>query len=140
MPATSASTSRQPDILVERRRKRAAGHKADFPAVDTDVDNATVARPTAPSISEPDRLPWNAGLFLRGQFVAADKVALVELDRPAETGLERCDVVVELVAIERHAGFEPQRVARAETDRRRARLLAGLASARPKCRRPGRCG
>ena len=63
--------------------------------------------------------------------------APVELDEAAEAGLERGRVAVELVAVERHAGLEAQRVAGAQAARAARPVAApGRRGARP--RAPGR--
>src|SRR5262249_26274128 len=51
------------------------------------------------------------------QGVAADEVALVQLDRPAQPRLERVDLLAQLVAVQRHGGLQAQRVARTEAAR-----------------------
>ena len=72
---------------------------------------------------------------------AADEVAgLAELDDPSEAGLVRVGVEVELVAVQRHARLEPERVARAEADRQPAVRRATAASrASHSAHGPGRC-
>ena len=74
-----------------------------------------------PSGRSPTR--WRLGPF--GQRVldalGAGKAALgapALLDRPGERRLDRIDRLVEFVAVEAEAGLEPQRIARAEPDRR----------------------
>ena len=62
------------------------------------------------------------------------KLGLVQLERPAQAGLDRRDLFGQLVAVERHAGLEPQHVARAETARLEALRRAGLAAARARAR------
>src|SRR5438270_14018427 len=51
---------------------------------------------------------------MANERLAAHKVSLVELDGPAQTGLKWVDLFVQLVSIERHGGFQAERVARAE--------------------------
>jgi hypothetical protein len=65
---------------------------------------------------EADHLARGARGLAREQRLAADEVALLELDRPAEPGLERVGGLVDLVAVEREARLEPERVAGAEPD------------------------
>ena len=45
------------------------------------------------------------------------KVGLVPTDDPAQAGLQRRDARTQLVAVQRQAGLEPQRVARAQSGR-----------------------
>ena len=63
---------------------------------------------------EPDELPRRPRLLDGFERVAPDEVSLLELDDPPRAGLERVRASVELVAVERHPGLEPQRIARAE--------------------------
>ena len=63
--------------------------------------------------------------------VPAPEVALVPADHPAEPGLQRRDARAELVAVQRQAGLEPQRVAGAEP----GGLDAGGRAPRPRPRR-----
>src|SRR5262249_49434249 len=46
-----------------------------------------------------------------GQRLAANELALVQLDRPPEAGLDRVDRLVELVPVEGHGRLQPARVA-----------------------------
>ncbi len=67
---------------------------------------------------EPDELagdPVAGGLLQRGP--AHEVAGLGQLDDAAETRLERVGRPVELVAVEGHAGLEPERVARPQPDR-----------------------
>ena len=67
---------------------------------------------------QPDQLlagPSRSDLLERRAAHEVD--VLVELDDAAEARLERIGVAVELIAVERHARLEPQRVARAEAAR-----------------------
>jgi len=75
-----------------------------------------VARHGAVGHLEADQLaarPRGAHLLDR---VAADEVALAGLDDPAESGLQGVRRLIDVVAVERVAHLEPQRVARAEPD------------------------
>jgi hypothetical protein len=54
----------------------------------------------------------------------ADKVRLVELHGEIETGGERVDVFGQLVAVQRHGGFEAEGVPRAESAGFKAERLA----------------
>ena len=72
-----------------------------------------------------------AGLLDRLERGAPDEVALLELHDPPEVDLERVRVAVELVAVQRHAGLEAQRVARSEPARPEPVTLAGGQQRRP---------
>ena len=70
---------------------------------------------------------------MRDERRLADEIARArEIDRPGEAGLERRHRLVHVLAVEVHAGFEAQRVARAEA--RRA-CTPAAASALPQLRR-----
>ena len=73
--------------------------------------------------------------FWREQGVAADEVALVELDHPAQPGLERRGRVVHVVAVEPVGHLEPQRVAGAQAGRDRAPRPARPPGAPPRASR-----
>ena len=79
-----------------------------------------------PRISKPTSLRVTPALLLLEQRVAADEIALVELDDPAEVGFERRNRGVDLVAVERHFGFQAQRVARAQAAGLDAEFRAGV--------------
>ena len=63
---------------------------------------------------EADQCALNAALLLLDQHVAAEEFALVGFADPAEAGFPERGGLVNFVAVEAHAGFEAQRVARAE--------------------------
>ena len=65
--------------------------------------------------SKPTSLRRTPSSFCFCERLAPDEVALVELADPAEVGFEERVLFVDLVAVERHRGFEPQRVARGES-------------------------
>src|SRR5204862_1494752 len=67
--------------------------------------------------------------------LAADEAALRGLDRPSETRLQRIRRLIDVVAVERVAHLEPERVARAEADRRDAVGGARLQQRPPEPRR-----
>ena len=79
-----------------------------------------------PRISNPTSLRGDAAFLLLDQRVAAHEVALVELDDPAQVGFERRNGGVDFVAVERHLGFQAQRVARAQAAGLDAEFGAGL--------------
>ena len=85
-------------------------------------------------------------LLLGRQGVAAPEVALVPAHHPAEAGLQRRDARAQLVAVQRQAGLEPQRVAGAEPGGLDAGAEHGVPQpparvgrARRSRRRPRRC-
>ncbi len=66
------------------------------------------------------------GLLLLERLAADEVAALVERHGPGEPGFPRRDVLVHVLAVEIHAGFEAQRVARAEPRRRDAGVLQAV--------------
>ncbi len=61
------------------------------------------------------------------QCAFADEIARrFQVHRPRETGFERRGGLVHVLAVETHASFEPQRVARAEPGRRNIELAQPL--------------
>ena len=65
------------------------------------------------------------GCFLDAQQgVAAGEIVADQVAGETQAGLERVDLLGKLVAVERHAGFEPQRVAGAEPGGHDAQRLA----------------
>src|SRR5579883_40610 len=111
------------DVPAEGRGRPAAGDPAGGLAIEEHF--VAIAADAAAAHLEADELARNAGLLLLHEGVAAEEIAFVELDDPIEAGFERRDGRVDLVAVERHFGFEPEGVARAETARADAELLAG---------------
>src|SRR5262245_26513749 len=106
--------AREPDRALDGRRKRAA---RDLALADGEYDHFLV-RPQDPAVLEQqaDELAWRACCLLRDQRGSADEVALgLPRNGPREPRLERRRAFVHVVAVEIHAGLEPQRVARAET-------------------------
>src|SRR5262249_33845936 len=75
--------------------------------------------PADPAIHhlEAYELARDAGPLLRGERVAPQEIALAHLDDPAEVRFPGRDRIVDVVAVERHLRFEPQRVARAQPAR-----------------------
>src|SRR6185503_16452329 len=87
--------------------------------------------------AEPDEAALHALGLLLGEHIAPEERSLVELDGPAEAGLERRGRVVDVVAVQRQLRLEPQRVARAEADRQAAERLRGVEQRRPQADRVG---
>src|SRR6185436_12630186 len=101
----------QADILVERRRGSAARHPSRRYAVQEDL--VSVPSDAAAAHLESHQLAANAVFLLLEQHVAPDKLTLIELHDPAQVGLQRRNRGVDLVPVERHLGFQAQRIARA---------------------------
>src|SRR5687768_3520395 len=77
-----------------------------------------VAGKAAAVEAESDQLPGDPALLLLPQgLVAHERRALVELDDPAEPGLERRDRLVDIAPVEGVAHLQAERVAGAEADR-----------------------
>src|SRR5579885_1030339 len=111
------------DVLTESRGGPAAGDPSGGFAIEEHF--VAIAADAAAAHLEADELAGNAGLLLLHEGVAADEIAFVELDDPIEAGFEGRDGSVDFVAVERHFGFEPECVARAEAARADAEFLAG---------------
>src|ERR1700675_1780831 len=105
---------RHPDVVAEGEGDVARRYRADPLAV---VDHH-VAMPgnTAIERLEPDQDPVEPAVPGLHDGVAADEV-LVEVEGPIEAGLERIRAGVDVVAVEAHSGFQPQRVPGAEAGR-----------------------
>src|SRR4051812_21825396 len=88
------------DVLAQGRRGAAAGDHAHARARGVE-DGVAVARDAAAHHLEADHLAGGAFLLDALQRGAADEVALVELDHPAEAGLDGVGGLVDVVAIER---------------------------------------
>ncbi len=75
-------------------------------------------RDPAGAADEPDQLADRPGLGPFLESLAAHEVSrLVEPDDPAQTGFERRHVLAKLVAVQRHADFEPECVASGKAGR-----------------------
>src|ERR1043165_778908 len=101
------------DVLLQVRRGAARSDVTD--ALTIDVNVLAVARNAALRDLEADELAAHAFFFLPGERVAPRKVALAELGNPAEVGFQKRRLFGDLVAVERHACFEAERVARCQT-------------------------
>src|SRR5215217_60744 len=93
---------RQSDVLAQCRRHRAAGDFADAASLGAHLVVRS-RRAAALGQLEADRPPRRPRLPHRGNLVASDEVAFVELHRPAESRFQRPDVVGQLLTVERHA-------------------------------------
>ena len=100
------------DRLAQRRAARPAGHDAHAPAAD--VDLVAVAGGLVALELQPDEPALRVLLALE-QRLAADEVLVAgQRDGEADAGLERVDLIVELVAGEDQPGLDPQDVERLE--------------------------
>src|SRR5690606_26861952 len=94
-----------------------------------------VAREGALLQDEPGQPLTDPLLLLPGECVAAQEIALVELDDPPEPRLERRVVLVQVVAVQDVADLETQRVAGPEADGEKAVRRADLEETAPDVRR-----
>ena len=68
-----------------------------------------------------DQVLNGSGRSAGGQGATADELArLVELHHPSQARFERCHVRAELVAVQRHAGLQPERIAGRQASRNQA--------------------
>jgi hypothetical protein len=67
-----------------------------------------------------DQLALHAFFFLTRERFATDEVAFIRVCKSSRGSLRAASSFVDLVAVERHARFEPQRVARGEAARKHA--------------------
>src|SRR5690606_4828898 len=88
----------QADALVQRRAEHPAGDLAGGLAADPHL--VAMAREGALLRDEPGQALADAFLLQAGERLAAQEVVLVELDDPAEAGLERRVVLVQVVAVQ----------------------------------------
>ena len=126
----------QADRTLERRRKRATRDLAFAHAGNDDFLVRT--QHGALFDQQADEFARGAAGLLRSQGAAADEIAILRFpgDRPAEPRFQRRRGFVHVVAVQIHARFEAQRVARAEP----AGSDTRLAQPRPRGRRPRAAG
>ena len=89
----------------------------DADLVSTDVDAVAVAGGLVPFQLEADQHPLRMLAPVRQRFLADEVVLLVGRHRESDPGLERVDLVVELVAGEDQARFDPDHVERLQPER-----------------------
>src|SRR3954462_7133555 len=105
---------RERDVLLQKGRWGARGDSSNLFPVGRKY-GVTVAGDAAIGHFEAGELAFGAAPGTHGfERIAADEVALVELGVAVQAGFEDVDLVGDLVAIERHGGFEAQRVARTQ--------------------------
>src|SRR5262245_59757991 len=97
------------DDLFQKRCLRPARHCADrTPGTHHRI---ALARDGPVDHLKANQLPRGTAFLLLEQSAAADEVALLPADRPAEAGLDHGRRLVDVVAVETHGRFEAQRVA-----------------------------
>src|SRR6266852_5015910 len=116
---------RQRDIFTERRRRRAAGDDANRFARLV-VAAIFVSSDAALHHLESDQRTGWARSCGSLQSPAANKLAFVHLAVAPEPGFPGIDRVADLVPVERHLGFQPQRVTRSEATGQNSELAAGF--------------
>src|SRR5215472_8265416 len=98
------------DRLTERRGRRAAG---DRPALSTLPQHRITMPGNSPGLADkPGKGERRPVLGPPGERGSANEVTgLVQLHQASESCFERGDVEGQLIAIQRHAGLEPERIA-----------------------------
>src|SRR6185503_6673772 len=89
-------------------------------------DFLVIACNTAISYLEADEFALHAFFFLACERLAPGEVAFIQLAYPTEVRFEQRRGLVDVVAVERHARFESQSVARGQTTRQHACWCAGF--------------
>ena len=143
VPPDGGRQEGQPDAVAQHGREVAAGQGPGRLAVDQ--HGAAFAR-RAPALGgDAPQAAAHAPRPLRLQRLLPPEGRLVPAHHPRQTGLERGDAGAELVAVQRQARLQPQRVGRPGR-RARCRCRAPLATrrrrprpARTARRRPRRC-
>src|SRR5476651_375628 len=120
---------RHADGLLQVRRLRAAGDDPGFRVADVGV--VAVTADAALEHLEADDLARRAARLLLAQRAGADEVVFLPADDPVEVRFDRGRRLVDVVAVEAHAGFEAQRVARAEAAGNDVGGFAGLEQRQP---------
>src|SRR3990170_8596648 len=107
------------DPLTQRRGGGPAGHHPHFAPIDHDRVAMAGDRLVAPQ--QADQPATRPNLLHRRERGAADELPPLHLHDATKVGLVRVDRSVELVAVQRHARLEPQRIATAEAARLEAK-------------------
>src|SRR5439155_9001880 len=123
----------EPDALANGRAGASARADADLVSLAV-AQRVSVARHPSADHLEADQLSRQRLLPNRVERLPADEVPLVEFGDPAEPRLERICGLVDVVAVEREARFEAERVARAEAGRLHPHRFAELEERAPKLR------
>src|SRR5205823_5402390 len=110
------------DVLLQVGRGAARCDAPDLCAADEHV--LIVAGDAALRDLEADELAADALFLLARERGTPVEVALVELGDPTEAGFKERGRLVNLVPVERHRGFEPERVARGQSAREYAVVAA----------------
>src|SRR5437762_8934231 len=110
------------DVLLQIGCGAARCDAAHFRAADEHV--LIVAGDAALRDLEADELTTDAFFLLARERGAPVEVTLVELGDPTQARFEQRGRLVDLMPVERHRGFEPERVTRSQTARRDAIVLA----------------
>ena len=118
--STSGGRNASAMPALERRRQVAARHHADALAVDQDRAVGP-RRAAALDLEAPQPAGRRPARARPARRRVAPEVALAPGHHPAQAGLQRRDAGAQLVAVQRQAGLEPQRVAGAEPGGRHAR-------------------
>ena len=100
------------DIFLQKRRGAAAGDASSF--VPADEHRVTVAPDALIEHLEADKLARQPRLFLLREDVAPEKWGLFQFADPAKSRFPRRGGLVNFMAVEAHACFEAQSIARAE--------------------------
>ena len=79
-------------------------------AREDDPSRAILLRHLQPDPGRRERLPFESP-----QGIPAGEIVTHKVARVAQAGLERIDPLAQLMAVQRHAGLQPQGIARAET-------------------------
>src|SRR5919199_1768406 len=110
----------QGNALTQRGREGAAGHVSDLAALREDG----VMRPRDSAVQhlQADQATPHALDALPEKCAAATEVGPVELDEPLQACLQRRCRLVDVIAVERQSGLQPQGIARAEANGHEAML------------------
>ena len=117
------------DGLLHVRRLRSAGDHTDFGVADIRV--VAVAADAALQHLETDNPAPRAARLLLAQGGRTDEVVLLPADDPVQVRFDRGRGLVDVVAVEAHARFEAEGVARAEAARDDVDGLARLEQREP---------
>src|SRR5260370_33363118 len=107
------------DVLFEKRRGRSAGDAAGFLAIANDHGIAIASNHTILHLETGENAA-GSGLLLGEQSVSPEEIPFGRLANPAQIRFPNRGRVVNFVAVDAHAGFEPQGGASAQTARQAA--------------------